>query len=163
MRLYGRQAEQQVVDDLLADARAGRSGAVVVRGETGIGKTALLGYAAGAADGMLVLRAAGVETEAEFAFGGLHLLLRPVLDRIERMPEPQAAALRGALALSERGSQDRFLTGLAVLSLLSDLAEERPLLCLIDDAHWLDAASADALLFTARRLEAEGIVMMLAA
>lgn len=163
MTLHGREAEQQVIDGLLADARAGRSGAVVVRGEAGIGKTALLGYAAGAADGMLVLRAAGVETEAELAFGGLHLLLRPVLDRIERLPGPQAAALRGALGLSERGNADRFLAGLAVLSLLSDLAEERPLLCLIDDAHWLDAASADALLFAARRLEAEGVVMLLAA
>jgi DNA-binding CsgD family transcriptional regulator len=162
MRLHGREAEQRVIDGLLAGARAGRSGAVVVRGETGIGKTALLGYAAGAADGMLVLRAAGVETEAEFAFGGLHLLLRPVLDRIERLPGAQAAALRGALGLSEHGSQDRFLAGLATLSLMSDLAEERPLLCLVDDAHWLDAASADALLFTARRLEAEGVVMVLA-
>jgi DNA-binding CsgD family transcriptional regulator len=162
-RLYGREAEQQVIDGLLADARAGRSGAVVVRGEAGIGKTALLGYAVAAAEEMLVLRAAGVETEAELAFAGLHLLLRPVLDRIERLPGPQAAALGGALGLSERGSQDRFLAGLAVLSLMSDLAEERPLLCLIDDAHWLDTASADALLFTARRLEAEGVAMVLAA
>ena len=163
MKLYGREAEQQVIDGLLADARAGRSGAVVVRGAAGIGKTALLGYAAAAGDGMLLLRTAGVETEAEFAYGGLHLLLRPVLDYIERLPGPQIAALRGALGLSERGSQDRFLVGLAVLSLLSEVAEDRPVLCLVDDAHWLDAASADALLFTARRLEAEGVVMVLAA
>lgn len=163
MRLFGREAEQQVIDGLLADARAGRSAAVVVRGEMGIGKTALLGYAGAAADGMLVLRAAGVETEAELAFGGLHLLLRPVLDRIDGLPGPQSAALHGALGLSAGGGQDRFLVGLAVLSLMSDLAEDRPLLCLIDDAHWLDAASADALLFTARRLDAEGVVMMLAA
>src|SRR5262249_46810491 len=114
-------------------------------------------------DGMMVLRAAGVETEAELAFGGLHLLLRPVLDRIDGLPGPQATALHGALGLIERGNQDRFLAGLAVLSLMSELAEDRPLLCLIDDAHWLDAASADALLFTARRLEAEGVVMVLAA
>jgi DNA-binding CsgD family transcriptional regulator/tetratricopeptide (TPR) repeat protein len=163
MRLHGREAEQQVIDGLLAGARAGRSGAVVVRGEAGIGKTALLDYAADVADGMLVLRAAGVETEAELAFGGLHLLLRPVLDRIEGLPGPQARSLRGALGLSEGGSQDRFLSGLAVLSLMSDLAEDQPLLCLIDDAHWLDAASADALTFTARRLEAEGVVIVLAA
>jgi DNA-binding CsgD family transcriptional regulator len=163
MKLHGRQAEQQVIDDLLAAARAGHSGAVVLRGASGIGKTALLGYAATAADGMLVLRTAGVETEAEFAFAGLHLLLRPVLDYIERLPGPQTAALRGALGLSERGSQDRFLAGLAVLSLLSEAAEDRPVLCLVDDAHWLDAASADAILFTARRLEAEGVVMVLAA
>jgi DNA-binding CsgD family transcriptional regulator len=163
MRLHGREAEQRVIDGLLAGARAGRSGAMLVRGDTGIGKTALLGYAAAAADGMLVLRATGVETEAELVFGGLHLLLRPVLDRIDGLPAPQAAALHGALGLSEYGNQDRFLAGLAVLSLMSDLAEDQPLLCLIDDAHWLDTASADALLFTARRLEAEGVVMVLAA
>src|SRR5579859_2007515 len=165
MKLHGREAEQQVIDGLLASARAGRSRAVVVRGAAGIGKTALLGYAAAAAaaNGMLVLRTAGVETEAEFAFSGLHLLLRPVLGYIGSLPGPQAAALRGALGLSERGSQDRFLAGLAVLSLLSELAEDRPVLCLIDDAHWLDAASADVLLFAARRLEAEGVVMLLAA
>lgn len=163
MMLHGREAEQQVIEGLLAGARAGRSAAMVVRGETGIGKTALLDYAAAAAGGMLVLRAAGVETEAELAFGGLHLLLRPVLDRIEGLPGPQARSLRGALGLSEGGSQDRFLAGLAVLSLMSDLAEDQPLLCLIDDAHWLDAASADALTFTARRLEAEGVVIVLAA
>jgi DNA-binding NarL/FixJ family response regulator len=163
MRLLGREREQQVIDDLLAGARAGRSGVLVVRGDTGIGKTALLDYAAGAADGMRVLRAAGAETEAELAFAGLHLLLRPVLDRIGGLPGPQADALGGALGLAGRGSQDRFLAGLAVLSLLSELAEDQPVLCLVDDAHWLDAASADALLFAARRLEAEGVVMALAA
>ena len=163
MRLHGREAEQQVIDDLLASARSGSSGAMVVRGEAGIGKTALLDCAAAAAGEMLVLRAAGVETEAELAFAGLHLLLRPILDRIEALPGPQATALRGALGLAKRGSDDRFLTGLAVLSLMSEAAEEQPVLCLIDDAHWLDAASADALLFTARRLEAEGVAMVLAA
>lgn len=163
MRLHGRQTEQREIDRLLARAREGRSAAIVLRGEAGIGKTALLDYAAAAADGMLVLRTAGIETEAELAFAGLHLLLRPVLDRIDGLPGPQAAALRGALGLSEPGSQDRFLAGLAVLSLMSDLSEDRPVLCLIDDAHWLDRASADALLFTARRLEAEGVVMILAA
>jgi AAA ATPase domain len=163
MRLHGREPEQQILRGLLAGARAGRSGAVVVRGEAGIGKTALLDYAAEAAGDMLVLRAVGVETEAELPFAGLHLLLRPVLDHIGALPDPQAAALRGALGLSGRGSPDRFLGGLAVLSLLSDLAEDRPVLCLIDDAHWLDAASAEALLFTARRLEAEGVVMLLTA
>ena len=163
MKLHGRETEQRVIHDLLIGARAGRSGAVVVRGAAGIGKTALLGHAATAADGMLVLRTAGVETEAEFAFGGLHLLLRPVLNYIGRLPGPQAAALRGAFGMSDRGSQDRFLAGLAVLTLLSEVAEDRPVLCLVDDAHWLDSASADALLFAARRLEAEGVVMVLAA
>ena len=163
MTLHGREVEQQAIDGLLAGARSGRSGVVVVRGEAGIGKTALLDYAAAAAGEMLVLRAAGVETEAEVAFGGLHLLLRPVLDRLEALADPQATALCGALGLSERGSGDRFLTGLAVLSLMSEVAEKQPVLCLIDDAHWLDTASADALLFTARRLEAEGVAMVLAA
>lgn len=130
MRLHGREAEQQkVIEGLLAGARASRSSAVVVRGEAGIGKTALLGYAAGAANEMLVMRAAGVETEAEFAFSGLHLLLRPVLDRIERLPGPQAAASRGALGLSERGSHDRFLAALAVLRLLSDRPCRRTAVC----------------------------------
>ena len=163
MRLHGREAEQRVIDDLLTGARSGRSGAVVVRGAAGIGKTALLRHAATATDGMRVLRTTGMETEAEFAFSGLHLLLRPILHYIERLPGPQAAALRGAFGLSERGSQDRFLAGLAVLSLLSEAAEDRPVLCLVDDAHWLDAASADGILFAARRLEAEAVVMVLAA
>jgi DNA-binding CsgD family transcriptional regulator len=163
VELHGREAERQVIDALLGRAREGRSGALVVRGGTGIGKTALLDYAARAASGMLVLRTAGVETEAELAFAGLHLLLRPALSRVEALPGPQAEALAGALGLSERGREDRFLTGLSVLSLLSDLAEDRPVLCLVDDAHWLDTASADALLFTARRLQAEGVVMVLAA
>ena len=135
MRLHGREAEQQVIDDLLASARSGRSGAMVVRGEAGIGKTALLDYAAAAAGEMLVLRAAGVQTEGELAFAGLHLLLRPILDRIQALPCTQATALRGALGLAEWGSEYRFLTGLAVLSLMSEVAEEQPVLCLIDDAH----------------------------
>jgi len=161
--LHGRVAEQVAIDGFLAGTREGRSGVVVLRGESGIGKTALLDYAAGAAGGLRVLRAAGVETEAELAYAGLHLLFRPVLDRVDGLPEPQAAALRGAFALSAKGSDQPFLVGLAVLSLLSELAEDRPVVCLIDDAHWLDAASADALVFAARRLEAEGVVLLLAA
>ena len=161
--LFGRAGEQAVVDGLLAGTREGRSNAVIVRGPAGMGKTALLDYAAQAATGMLVLRAAGVETEAELAFSGLHLLLRPVLARVADLPAPQAGALRGALGQSVPGAGDRFLVGLSVLSLLSEVAGDSPVLCLIDDAHWLDAASADALLFTARRLDAEGVVMMLAA
>jgi AAA ATPase domain len=161
--LYGREAELEIIDSLLAGARQGRSGAVVVRGEAGIGKTALLDHAAEAARRMLVLRVAGVETEAELTFAGLHLLLRPVLGRVGALPAPQAAALRGAFGLSEGSDADRFLVGLGVLSLLSELAEDQPVLCLVDDAHWLDTASADALVFTARRLEAEGVVMVLAA
>src|SRR5215469_719623 len=160
--LFGRADEQAVIDGLVTGAKAGRSGAVVVRGAAGIGKTALLDYAAQAAGGMLVLRTAGVETEAELAFSGLHLLLRPVLGRAAALPEPQVGALRAALGMSVPGNHDRFLVGLAVLSLLSELAGDSPVVCLIDDAHWLDAASVDALLFAARRLDAEGVVMVLA-
>lgn len=160
-RLFGRDDERAVIDDLIAGARAGHSDAVVVRGEAGLGKTALLDYAARSSGGMLVLRAAGVESEAELAFSGLHLLLRPFLDRIADLPAPQASALRGAFGRSDPGRHDRFLVGLAMLSLLSELAGDSPVACLIDDAHWLDAASADALLFTARRLDAEGVMMLL--
>jgi DNA-binding CsgD family transcriptional regulator len=162
MTLYGRAGEQTVIDGLLTSARQGRSDAVIVRGAAGIGKTALLDYAAQAAGDMLVLRAAGVETEAELAFSGLHLLLRPVLARAAGLPAPQADALRGAFGESMPAVHDRFLVGLAVLSLLSELAGDSPVACLIDDAHWLDAASADALLFAARRLDAEGVLIMLA-
>jgi DNA-binding CsgD family transcriptional regulator len=166
--LYGRRAEEQAIDGVLTRARDGRSGALVIRGEAGIGKTALLEYAAAAAaPDMAVMRGGGVESEAELPFAGLHLILRPVLHRIGDLPPTQAAALRGALALpgSEggRAAADRFLVGLGVLTLLSELAEDRPLLCLIDDAHWLDHASADALFFAARRLDAEGIAMLFAA
>ncbi|MEU8146825.1 AAA family ATPase [Nonomuraea sp. NPDC048901] len=160
--LYGRGAEQAEIDALLAAARAGRSGAVVVKGETGIGKSALLGYAAGRAAGWPVLRTLGVESETELPFAALHLLLRPVLGYAERLPPGQAAALRGAIGAAPAEVADRFLVGLAALTLLSDLAGDGPILCLVDDAQWLDDASADALLFAARRLDAEGVVMLFA-
>ncbi|MFG1687237.1 AAA family ATPase [Nonomuraea sp. NPDC049269] len=160
--LYGRGAEQAEVDALLEAARAGRSGAVIVKGETGIGKSALLDYAAEQAAGWPMLRTLGVESESELPFAALHLLLRPVLGHVERMPPGQAAALRGAIGAAPAGVADRFLVGLAALTLLSDLAGDGPILCLIDDAQWLDDASADALLFAARRLNAEGVVMLFA-
>ncbi|MCA2221989.1 ATP-binding protein [Nonomuraea aurantiaca] len=160
--LYGRGAEQAEIDALLEAARAGRSGAVVVKGETGIGKSALLGYAAGRAAGWPVLRTLGVESETELPFAALHLLLRPVLGYAERLPPGQAAALRGAIGAAPAEVADRFLVGLAALTLLSDLAGDEPILCLVDDAQWLDDASADALLFAARRLDAEGVVMLFA-
>lgn len=166
MVLYGRAPEQQVIDRLLACAGDGRSGTLVIRGDAGVGKSALLEYAAreASASGLRVLRAVGVETEAELSFAGLHMLLRPVLDRIGELPDPQAAALYRAFGMhAGSGADDRFLTGLAALSLLSDLAEERPVLCVIDDAHWLDEASAQALLFAGRRLDADGVVMISAA
>jgi DNA-binding CsgD family transcriptional regulator len=157
--LYGRDDERAVLDDLLARAEDGRSAALVITGEPGIGKTALLDYAAGKAPRLL--RAAGAESEAELPFAGLHLLLRTALGSLDALPEVQATALRGALGLAATGVPDRFLVGLAVLSLLSELAEDGPLLCVVDDAQWLDEESAEALRFVARRLDAEGVVLLL--
>jgi DNA-binding CsgD family transcriptional regulator len=161
--LHGRSAETARIDELLAAAREGRSGALVVRGEAGVGKTSLLDYAAEAAAGIRVLRGTGIESEAELPFAALQLLLRPGLGRLDVLPPPQARALRGAFGLAGTPGADRFLIGLAALSLLSELAGDEALLCLIDDAHWLDRASADALLFAARRLESEGVVLLAAA
>jgi DNA-binding CsgD family transcriptional regulator len=163
--LHGRSAEVARIDDLLAAARDGRSGVLVIRGEAGVGKTALLDYAAAAA-GMRVLRGTGIESEAELPFAALQLLLRPGLGLIDMLPPPQARALRGAFGLAGTPGApgaDRFLIGLAALSLLSELAGDGALLGLIDDAHWLDRASADALLFAARRLESEGVVLLIVA
>jgi hypothetical protein len=167
MLLRGRGEQQAAIDALLEAARAGVSGAVVLRGEPGIGKTALLDYAAGRAEErMPVLRAAGVESEAELPFAGLHQLVRPALDHLGALPEPQRVALSAAFGLTAGtgdtagntgAADDRFLAGLGVLSLL---AETAPVLCLIDDAHWLDRASADALLFAARRLYRDGIALI---
>ncbi|MGW5672832.1 AAA family ATPase, partial [Micromonospora sp. NPDC003776] len=159
--LYGRDAELAVLGKLLDTVRGGASGALVLRGEPGIGKTALLAHADAA--GLRVLRGVGVESEAELPFAGLHLLLHPALDRLDALPAVQAEALRGALGLAAGGAPDRFLVGLAVLSLLSELADGGPLLAVVDDAQWLDRASADALLFTARRLGAEPVGLLFAA
>jgi DNA-binding NarL/FixJ family response regulator len=161
--LLGRSAETAVIDRLLAAAREGRSGVLVVRGEAGIGKSALLEHAVEQADGFTVLRGVGVESESELGYAALHQVLRPVLDRIDQLPEPQAAALRGAFALSTETVDDRFRVSLAALTILAEAAEERPVLCLIDDAQWLDRASADALVFVARRLEAESLALLFAA
>ncbi|TDE57722.1 helix-turn-helix transcriptional regulator [Nonomuraea mesophila] len=160
--LRGRTRESRTIDELLSDARASRSGALVILGEPGIGKTALLNHAA-AADDLQILQTTGIEAEAELAFASLHLLFGPVLSRLDRIPERQAAALRGAFGLGPAGTGDRFLIGLAVLSLLAELAEDGPVLCLVDDAQWLDRASADALVIAARRLAGEGVAMLLAA
>jgi DNA-binding CsgD family transcriptional regulator len=164
--LHGRRAERAVIDRLLAAAGNLRSGALVLRGETGVGKSALLAYAADRAAAeppIRVLRGLGVESEAELAFAALHQIVRPVLDHIVRLPGPQAAALNGAFGLADADANDRFLIGVGTLGLLAEVAEERPLLCLVDDAQWLDQPSADALTFAARRLEAEGIVLLFAA
>ncbi|MEJ3659298.1 AAA family ATPase [Actinomycetes bacterium KLBMP 9759] len=159
--MLGRVAERARLDELLAGARAGRGGALLVHGEAGIGKTVLLGHVA-AAD-VRVLRGVGIESEAEVPYAGLHLLLYPHLDLLDVLPAPQAAALRIAFGLVEGPARERFLVGAATLSLLSELARESPLVCLIDDAQWFDQASADALLFAGRRLEAEPIAMVFAA
>jgi DNA-binding CsgD family transcriptional regulator len=160
--LVGRDRECAAIDELLEGARAGESGALVVRGEPGIGKSALLDYAAARADGMELLTTAGVEAEADLAFAGLYGLLRPILDRLRELPELQANALAGALGLAPAGGSERFLVSAAVLGLLAEAAEERPVLCLVEDAHWLDTPSAEALVFAARRLRAERAAIVFA-
>ena len=161
--LLGRDDERAAIGALLDAARASNSGAIVVRGEPGIGKTALLVDAREHASDMHVLSARGVESESELPFAALDQLLRPAFEHLGKLPAPQARALRSALGLEDGAADERFLVFAACLTLLSELAEERPVLCLIDDAHWLDARSADALLFVARRLDAEGIVMLFGA
>jgi ATP/maltotriose-dependent transcriptional regulator MalT len=161
--LYGRDVERSIIGGLLEGARELRSGVLVIRGEAGVGKSALLEDARERGSDMRVLACSGVEAESALPFAALHQLLRPVLRHLEKVPPPQADALRGALGLAAARGEDRFLVYLAVLSLLAEAAEQRPLLCLVDDAHWLDDASADALAFVARRLEAEGIVLLFAA
>jgi DNA-binding NarL/FixJ family response regulator len=160
--LVGRSVEMAMVDRLLAQARSGLSGVLVVRGEPGAGKSALLEYAVAVAEGFTVLRGVGIESEAELAFAGLHQIVRPVLDHLDRLPAPQASALRSAFALSEEPIAERFAVSLGVLGLLSEVAEERPLLCVVDDAQWLDQASADSLVFAARRLDADQVVLLFA-
>jgi DNA-binding CsgD family transcriptional regulator len=161
--LLGRRRESEVIDRLIDAVRAGEGRALVVRGEPGVGKTALLDYLAERASGCRVIRAAGVESEMELAYAGVHQLLAPMLDRLERLPGPQRAALRTAFGLGSGSAPDRFLVGLAVLSLLAEVAEEYPLLCLVDDEQWLDHASAQVLGFVARRLEAESVGLVFAA
>ncbi|WP_173097106.1 ATP-binding protein [Actinomadura verrucosospora] len=164
--LYGRDGELATIDRLLGQVREGRGRTLVLRGEAGIGKTALLDHAAAEASGMRVLRGTGVEYESGMPYAGLHMLLGRHLNRIDSLPDAQARALRSAFnmgARQEADGGDRFLVGLAVLTLLADLAEEKPLLCMVDDAQWLDGPSAEALLFAARRLEAEPVALLFAA
>lgn len=161
--LYGRARECTQIDQLLAAARERRSQALVVRGEPGIGKSALLGYAAEQASGLQILRTAGIQAESQLPFAAVHNLLLTVLDRADAIPERQNAALLSAFGLGPATAEDRFLISLAVLSILAEVAEAAPLLCLVDDAQWLDEPSADALTFAARRVQAEGIVVLFAA
>src|SRR5262249_30910384 len=153
----------ELIDALLAGARRGESGAIVVRGEPGIGKSALLEYAAQRADGMVVLTTAGVEAEADLAFAGLYGLLRPILHHLEGLPAVQASTLAGALGLGPSSGTERFLVSAAVLSLLAEAADDQPLLCLVDDAQWLDRPSAGAIVFAARRLRAERLAFLFGA
>jgi DNA-binding CsgD family transcriptional regulator len=161
-KLLGRTVEFDQLDELLTAVRNGRSGVLVVRGEAGCGKSALLDYVAARSDGCRLDRAVGVESEMELPFATLHQLCMPVLDRVERLPPPQREALRTAFGLSDGRQPDPFLVGLAVLTLLSDVAETQPLVCLVDDAHWLDHSSALVLAFVARRLQAESILLVFA-
>ena len=153
--LTDRRSERGTLDRLVEAAQAGQGRALVLRGDPGVGKTVLLDYLAGQARGCRVARAVGVQSEMELAFAGLHQLCAPMLGRAERLPGPQRDAMRTAFGLAEGPPPDRFFVGLAVLSLLSEVAGDRPLVCLVDDAQWLDRASAQALGFTARRLAAE--------
>ncbi|MEV0195597.1 AAA family ATPase, partial [Nonomuraea sp. NPDC050691] len=162
--MYGRDREREAIARLLADAREGRGGVLVLRGEAGIGKSALLRHAAetaGTPAPMRVLTCAGVESEVEHAFSGLLGLLRPVLDHLDALPGVQAEALRGALGLTRSAASDHLVSA-AVLTLLAAVAADRPLLVTVDDVQWLDRASAAALLFAARRLAGEPVAMLLA-
>ncbi|MQA77089.1 MAG: AAA family ATPase [Streptosporangiales bacterium] len=161
--LRGRVRERAAVDALLDRARAGTGGGLLLHGEPGIGKSALLAYAAERADGMRVLRTAGVEPEADLGYATLHRLMFSVLGSLDRLPEPQARALGVVFGRAEGTAPDRFLVALAVLSLLSETAGERPLLCLVDDAQWADPLSMDVLAFVARRLDTEPIALAMAA
>jgi DNA-binding CsgD family transcriptional regulator len=160
--LVGRERERHLIDGLMAAARIGQSGVLVLLGEVGIGKSSLLEEAAGSATGMRLLRATGTESEAEVPFGGLLQLLRPALVHLDRIPGPQADALAAALALRPGTGGDRFAVGAATLSLLSRFAEDQPVGLLVDDAHLLDLASAQALVFAARRLTADPVLLLAA-
>ena len=160
--LRGRHNERDVLNRQLQRVRAGESSVLVVRGEAGVGKTALLEYVAERASWCRIVRIAGVESEMELAFAGLHQLCAPILDGLDGLPGPQRDALRVAFGLHGGDTPDRFLVALAVLSLLADVAERQPLVCLVDDAQWLDRASAQTLAFVARRLQAERIAIVFA-
>src|SRR4051812_13819299 len=153
--LRGRRDECAVLDRLLADARSGRSQVLVLRGEAGIGKSALVDHLEVSAAGCRIARAAGVETQMGLAFAGVHPLCAPMMEHADRLPGPQRDALAVAFGLSAGSTPDRFLVGLAVLSLLAEVAEDEPLVCVVDDAQWLDRGSAQTLAFVARRLLAE--------
>ncbi len=156
----GRTSEREGLDGLLARVREGESEVLVIRGEAGIGKTALLRYVARQASGFRVAELTGVEAEMELPFAGIHQLCAPMFGRLDALPPPQRSALSVALGLAAGEAPDRFLVGLAVLNLLAAVAEERPLLCLIDDAQWLDAASRQIIGLVSRRLRADSVAVV---
>ena len=162
-RLKDRRRECGALGQLIEAVRTGQSRALVVRGDPGVGKTVLLDYLAGQARGCRVARAMGVQSEMELAFSGLHQLCAPMLDHLDRLPVPQRDTLRTAFGVAVGPPPDQFLVGLAGLSLLSEVAGERPLVCVIDDEQWLDRASAQALGFAARRLAADPVGLVFAA
>ena len=162
-KLLGRRSECEALDRLVADALAGRSRVTVLRGEAGVGKSALLGYLSGRVAGWHVARAVGVESEMELAYAGLHQLCAPMLDHLGRLPVPQRDALATVFGRSTGPAPDRFLVGLAILTLFAEVAEQQPLICIVDDAQWLDHASAQILGFVARRLLADRIAVVCAA
>jgi DNA-binding CsgD family transcriptional regulator len=162
-RLLGRNKERTLLDAAIAAIQSGQSRVLLLRGEAGVGKTALLEYLIRSASGLRVLRAVGVESEMELAYAGLHQLCAPMLDRVDRLPAPQRDALRIVFQAADGAPPDVFLVGLAVLSLIAEVAEEQPLLCVVDDAQWLDRASARTLTFVGRRLLADPVGLVIAA
>src|SRR3954454_6512226 len=162
MELIDRFSERRVLDGVLRDVRAGQSRVVVLHGEPGVGKSVLMDYAAERAEGCRLFRAPGVESEIELPYAALHQLCLPVLHHLDRLPGPQRDALSVAFGIRSGPTPERFLTGLAVLTLFSEVADDQPLVCLVDDLQWLDHASAQALSFVARRLGAEPVGMVLA-
>ncbi len=161
--LTGRRNERQAIDQLIQAVRAGKSRTLILRGEPGVGKTTLLDYAVGEANGCRVARATGVQSEMELPFAAMHQLCAPMLDLCHRLPAPQREAIQTALGLTEGSTPDRFLVALGVLTLLSRVAERQPLVCIIDDEQWLDRASAQAFAFVARRVQAEGVGLIIGA
>jgi hypothetical protein len=160
MRLLGRRAECEFLDTVLADALAGQSRVVVLRGEAGTGKSSLLDFVAERGIGWRVATAVGIESEMELAYSGLHQLCAPMLDHLDRLPAPQRSALATVFGYETGPAPDRFMVGLATLTLLAEVAEQQPLLCVIDDAQWLDDASAQIVSFVARRFLAEQIALV---
>src|SRR5258708_1484574 len=161
--LWGRERERAALSQLLFDVRSGRSRALVLRGEPGVGKTALLDDLCARASDVALVRGAGVESEAELAFAGLHHMCSQMIEeKLDLLPRPQRDAIRIAFGESAGGTPNPFLLGLAVLNRLADGAAEQPVLCLVDDAQWLDRATAQTLAFVARRLDAEAVGMVFA-